>query len=53
MKDKKYVFDDEGRIKTKNPFVYFTDKHAKEGYVPNREMTFFLWDLQVRILLTT
>lgn len=41
MKDKKYVFDDEGRIKTKNPFVYFTDKHAKEGYVPNREMTFF------------
>lgn len=41
MKEKQYTFDDEGRIKTKNPFIYFTDKHAKEGYVPNREMTYF------------
>ena len=41
MKKQEYTYDDEGRIKTKNPFIYFTDKNAKEGYVPNREMTAF------------
>lgn len=28
----------EGRTKTKNPFVYFFDKRAGKGYVPNKEL---------------
>lgn len=32
------AFTEEGRVKTKNPFRYFFDTHAKEGYVPNREL---------------
>ncbi len=35
------VFTEEGRIKTKNPFRYFFDTHAKDGYVPNRELIHF------------
>lgn len=31
----------QGRTKTKNPFVYFFDRNAGEGYVPNRELMQF------------
>ena len=32
------VFTEEGRLHTKNPFRFFFDTHAKDGYVPNREL---------------
>lgn len=31
----------EGRLKTKNPFRFFFDKRAAEGYIPNRELIYF------------
>ena len=35
------IFNDQGRLKTKNPFKFFFDKNAKEGYIPNRELVSF------------
>ena len=35
------TFNEQGRLKTKNPFKFFFDKNAKDGYIPNRELVYF------------